>query len=73
MTYTIRNIAWLVAPEDDRRLHSPDGYTISIDADGVGEFVSIEDSNGLVAITRDAWPHIRQCIDAAFDDVADHP
>lgn len=74
MTYTTRPMKWSHCPEDGPL--SEQATEIEIINEGAGEFVTLyqdaSTKNGLVAITTEEWPTIRDAIDAAFAEIGNH-
>ena len=74
MTFKTRPMKWSHCNEDGPL--SEQATEIEIIDEGAGEFVTLyQDAsakNGLVAITMDEWPTLRDAIDAAFSEIDDH-
>ena len=63
--YTTRNTAWTVLP-DGSPLFTESGTTISINDEGAGEFVEVEQvGTSRLRIDPSEWPELRAAIDAA--------
>lgn len=71
MTFTTRPMKWSHCPEDGPL--SEQSTEIEIINEGAGEFVTLyqdaSTKNGLVAITMEEWPTLRDAIDAAFLEI----
>ena len=71
MTFKTRPMKWSHCPEDGPL--SEQATEIEIIDEGAGEFVTLyQDAStktGLVAITMDEWPTLRDAIDAAFSEI----
>jgi hypothetical protein len=65
---------WSHCPEDGPL--SEQATEIEIIDEGAGEFVTLyqdaSTKNGLVAITPEEWPTLRDSIDAAVQEIANH-
>ena len=74
MTFTIRPMKWSHCPEGEPL--SEQSTEIEIIDEGAGEFVTLyqdaSTKNGLVAITPEEWPTLRDAIDSAFSEIDDH-
>ena len=74
MTFTTRPMKWSHCPEDGPL--SEQATEIEIIDEGAGEFVTLyQDAStktGLVAITLEEWPTLRDAIDAAFSEIDNH-
>jgi len=74
MSFTTRPMKWSHCPEDGPL--SEQATEIEIINEGAGEFVTLyQDSstkNGLVAVTLEEWPTLRDAIDAAFSEIDQH-
>lgn len=74
MTFTTRPMKWSHCPEDGPL--SEQATEIEIINEGAGEFVTLyqdaSTKNGLVAITLEEWPTLRDAIDAAFAEIDNH-
>jgi hypothetical protein len=74
MTYTTRPMKWSHYPQGDAL--SEQATEIEIIDEGAGEFVTIyqdpSTTNGLVAITPEEWPSLKDAIEAAFAEIIKH-
>ena len=74
MTFTTRPMKWNHCPEDGPL--SEQATEIEIINEGAGEFITIcqdaSTKNGLIAITSEEWPTLRDAIDAAFWEINKH-
>ena len=74
MTYQTRPMKWAHCNEDGPL--SEQCTEVEIINEGAGEFVTIyqdaSTKNGLVAITGEEWPTLRDAIDAAFSEITKH-
>jgi hypothetical protein len=74
MTFKTRPMKWSHCNEDGPL--SEQATEIEIIDEGAGEFVTLyQDAStktGLVAITLEEWPTLRDSIDAAFSEIDDH-
>lgn len=74
MTFTTRPMKWSHCPEDGPL--SEQATEIEIINEGAGEFITLyqdaSTKNGLVAITLEEWPTLRDAIDAAFAEIDNH-
>jgi hypothetical protein len=72
----VRPIAWLIAPEEDPRLFSEYGYTVSIDDEAAGEFVVIREHEGhgdrQIRFDAERWPDIQKAVGLAIDEIRQH-
>ena len=74
MSFNTRPMKWSHCPEDGPL--SDEAMEIEIINEGSGEFVTLyqdaSTKNGLVAITLEEWPTLRDAIDAAFAEIDNH-
>lgn len=62
--YKIRTTQIMVHPADSQTILSEMVTTVSIDDEGGGEFVKVEQVNtGSILINPDEWPELRAAID----------
>lgn len=59
-----RPISWHLGPEGEPTF-SEKGYTVSIQDEGGGEYVEIEDPAGKIGINPEDWPSLKEAIDIA--------
>ena len=64
LTMKPRPISWCIAPEGEPSF-SEKAYTISLQDEGAGEYIEIEDSAGKIGINPEDWPSLKEAIDIA--------
>lgn len=69
----LRPISWCIAPDGEPSF-SEKAYRISIQDEGGGDYVAIEDSAGKIGINPEDWPHLKEAIEVALQHcLKDHP
>ena len=62
----IRPISWLVSEGNDVDIFDENAYIISVENEGVGEYISVKDLGQVIRLSIDQsmWPILRDAIDA---------
>lgn len=68
MKYTIRPVAWVVAPEGEP-VFSEDATTIAIEDDAAGEFITIRQEEGEIRIDPEEWQVISTAVERAISEI----
>jgi len=70
MKYKTRPSQWIIAPEGEPTF-SEHATRITIEDEAAGEFVQVEQENGIIQIDTTEWPTLRAAIDHAIDQCRD--
>lgn len=60
-----RPISWCIAPEGEPTF-SEQAYVLTIQDEGGGEYIQIEDQAGKIGFDPEDWPHLRDAIELAI-------
>jgi len=73
LTMKPRPISWCIAPDGEHSF-SEKAYRISLQDEGGGEYVEVEDAAGKIGINPEDWPHLKEAIELALQHCReDHP
>lgn len=74
--YIIRATQWVVCPENKRAIYGERAYTVEIDDEGAGEFVTLRDVGAphpdRFTLEPAAWPAVKQAIEGALYEIREH-